>query len=422
MNFRVLVTFFLVHIPCLINICQAFPPKHRKEDDQAGVRQNKLVEALDPGQNFLQGKDGDGLNEDRRKVGYGSVKEEAQLPRPNKAVRKRPDLVKRPDHLEAVPLERDGHLNKKFRQEVFLGDSLNANNAQGVWPPGELGGVQNEGDPHVASNKKKPEVKEPEVVLVEIFNKADQNSDRKLSVREIEEWIYQTALRHLDEAVEETRDVFHEIDQDGDGLLTWEEYHYHFLTDNKLMAPDKARSHKEEEHADLDPDKQDRMEVELEMWREANDDGQEGLTSQEFLGFRHPEHSLRQLKSMVRDIIRTLDKNGDGQLSEAEFAAPPRGEVEKQWEKEEKEYLDERKKEFREEIDLNKDGVATEEELLKYSNPRNPQHAKHEAEELVFLADGDKDGKLNLEEVLSHKAIFFDSSVMNPARNLHDEM
>ncbi len=96
--------------------------------------------------------------------------------------------------------------------------------------------------------------------------------------------------------------------------------------------------------------------------------------------------------------------------------------MDRQWAKEEEKFIDERRKEFENEIDLDGDGIAREEELLKYSNPRNPQHARHEAKELLELADTDNDNKLSLAEVLAHKAIFFGSSLLNPSRNLHDEM
>lgn len=35
------------------------------------------------------------------------------------------DFIKPPDHLKAVKMERDGHLNKDFRQELLLGNILN---------------------------------------------------------------------------------------------------------------------------------------------------------------------------------------------------------------------------------------------------------------------------------------------------------
>lgn len=89
---------------------------------------------------------------------------------------------------------------------------------------------------------------------------------------ELEQWILETTLRHLDEAIDETKRVMQIVDQNGDGKytkkpsqfiilnylrfsghVTWDEYHYHFLVDNKLMDPKKAREH-DENHAELSPE------------------------------------------------------------------------------------------------------------------------------------------------------------------------
>ncbi len=90
--------------------------------------------------------------------------------------------------------------------------------------------------------------------------------------------------------------------------MTWDEYHYHFLTDKNLMSPVMAKRHKEVDHAQLEPDDQDVIQMDLEKWNEANTDGEPGLTPWEFLSFRHPEHSLKMLKTMVVDIIRALGR------------------------------------------------------------------------------------------------------------------
>lgn len=108
-------------------------------------------------------------------------------------------------------------------------------------------------------------------------------------------------------------------------------------------------------------------------------------------------------------------------MSEDEFAAQPAGHVEKEWEAYERQYVDERRKEFRDSIDADGDGFATLKEMLAYSNPRNEMHARKEVEELMELADNDKDGQLSKEEFLAHKALFLGSGVMDPGRGMHDE-
>lgn len=116
-----------------------------------------------------------------------------------------------------------------------------------------------------------------------------------------------------------------------------------------------------------------------------------------------------------------VDKDNDNRLSEDEFVATPIGTVDKQWEKYEQDYLEERRREFKSIIDLDKDGFANFKELVQYTNPRNPQHAKVEVKELMEVADENGDHELSLNEVMAHKAIFLGSSMINAEKNMHDE-
>jgi len=265
---------------------------------------------------------------------------------------------------------------------------------------------------------------EKEILLIETFHKADKNSDNHLTSAELEQWIQETTLRHLDEAIDETKRVMQLVDQNGDGHVTWDEYHYHFLVDNQLMDPIKAQKHDENEgHAELSPEDQEKIETEIEEWHEVDQDPKDGQLSQhEFLAFRHPEHIEVMLNEMVKDIMRSLDTDNDGRLSEDEFVAVPKGElVDKKWEESEKEYLQQRRKEFKELIDLDGDHFVNFKELVLYTNPRNSQHAKREVRDLMELADTNRDGRLSLDEVLQQKAAFFGSGLINAGRNMHDE-
>lgn len=81
-----------------------------------------------------------------------------QLDRPIVLPKKQPELVRRPDHLDAVPLERDGHLNKQFRQEILFGETKKDD---GKKPEGEAGGKK----------KDAMTAEEKEMILIETFHK-----------------------------------------------------------------------------------------------------------------------------------------------------------------------------------------------------------------------------------------------------------
>lgn len=97
---------------------------------------------------------------DAPKVDPNEKTEKPQVDRPIILPKKQPELVRRPDHLDAVPLERDGHLNKQFRQEIIFGESKdNKNDAKSE---------------HAAEGKKSHEKmtgEQKEMLLVETFHK-----------------------------------------------------------------------------------------------------------------------------------------------------------------------------------------------------------------------------------------------------------
>lgn len=79
-----------------------------------------------------------------------------QVDKPQLIPRKQPDLVRRPDHLDAVPIERDGGLNKNYRQEILFGDRKN------------LIAEDKNGEEKKTSKEKS---REPEKLLKEVFTR-----------------------------------------------------------------------------------------------------------------------------------------------------------------------------------------------------------------------------------------------------------
>lgn len=80
-----------------------------------------------------------------------------------------------------------------------------------------------------------------------------------------------------------------------------------------------------------------------------------------------------------------------------------------------------RRAEFRKNIDLNGDGKADRRELLHYIAPQSPRHSEHEAEALLALADSDQDNMLSLDEILNHPDLFLKSKMVDTGRSFHDE-
>ncbi|XP_064611921.1 45 kDa calcium-binding protein-like [Liolophura sinensis] len=303
------------------------------------------------------------------------------------------EKLKPPDHLGGVKMEQDGHFNKDYQKEVFLGNHQN--------------GVE----------------QEVESKLQDIFMNADENKDDFLSPDEVERWIGQKIQEHLDEALSENNRIFKLLDPDHDGFITWNEYFKQFLV---VHGHDSDRA--EKHLADYDTieleqsDKDELMRYKF-RWSDADKAPVDNrLSANEFLAFRHPEHSAFMLNSMASDIMRAIDKDKSGNLTVFEFIALPDAEVLEPKDREmDRHWQMEREREFHAVIDANKDGIVSLEELKDYVNPRHPNHAKVEAINLIKMVDNDGDNRLSLAEVMENKELLLGSKMVDTGRSFHDE-
>lgn len=300
--------------------------------------------------------------------------------------------LKVPDHLEGVKIERDGHLNKKFRWEVILGrrDALEV-------------------------LKKK----NPEKLLTRIFYRVDADNDGQLTMQELSKWISSKVNEHLDRAIKSNFYIFMELDKDHNGVVSWSEYHSRFLLERGL--DEKYVKNHSEKHKDLSRPVREEILLDQASFYEAAHTDVEGLNIDEFLSFRHPEHSHATLLNMVQDIFDKLDINGDDILTLQEFVSVSQDETSPNLKVPQAIWETERMQEFQNVIDLDKNGKVTRRELVMYTDPRNPAHAVSEAKSLVKSADTDGNGKLSLGEVLSHIDLFIGSKMVDIAKKFHDE-
>lgn len=137
------------------------------------------------------------------------------------------------------------------------------------------------------------------------------------------------------------------------------------------------------------------------LWNEAARTDSFSLTLDEFLSFRHPESSAVNLLSLVDDLLRQFDEDGDDHLTIDEFSEVSADDLDDKWRK----YVitktvKQREEEFKRLLDTNKDGKADRSELLTYVDPRHPRHALQEAATLIEAADQNGDGALSLNEVI----------------------
>ncbi|XP_070561049.1 45 kDa calcium-binding protein-like [Ptychodera flava] len=301
-----------------------------------------------------------------------------------------------PDHIEGVKLERDGHLNKEFNKEVFLGNEHK-----------DFDDISRD-----EGNQR----------LKDIFAQADTNANNQLSLLELTEWISQKTREHYEEAKEESEKIFPRFDPNKDGKITWNEYRIHFLKERGYDDPVIAKAAEGDENIELHEDDDYDLYRDQDRWQQADEDEDNCLTPPEFLAFKHPEHCRGMLRLLVSEILHDLDQDGDSVLSLIEFVSLPighEGELERM--AKEDEWVRERKEVFEKTIDSDKDGRVTVEELEAYMDPKSLHNAESEARHLLGVADLNEDGQLSLKEVLVNYDFFVGSKMFNYAKSVHDE-
>ncbi|XP_057685868.1 45 kDa calcium-binding protein [Corythoichthys intestinalis] len=322
----------------------------------------------------------------------------APAPKDKPVSNKEENEILPPGHLNGVKMEMDGHLNKDFHQEVFLGKDME----------------EFEEDSEPRRNRKK---------LIDIFSKVDFNKDHSVSAKEMQRWIMEKTEEHFQEAMRENKNSFHAVDPDGDGHVTWDEYKIKFLASKGFDEKELAEKIKKNEDLKLDDETQEVLESLKDRWFQAdNPPADQLLNEQEFLSFLHPEHSRGMLKYMVKEIMRDLDQDGDQKLTLSEFISLPMGTVMNQEGQDiDDDWVRERRKEFVDVLDANHDGIVTMEELEEYMDPMNEHNALNEAKQMIAVADENQNHSLELEEILKYSEYFTGSKLMDYAKNVHEE-
>ncbi|CAD6189820.1 unnamed protein product [Caenorhabditis auriculariae] len=228
-----------------------------------------------------------------------------------------------------------------------------------------------------------------------LAKKMDNDKDGFIEQEELVSWV-KSSMTSLDE--EETKERMREIDVDGDGFITWNEYLEDSFPDSdisKLDAEDRKLLNEDELYfkaADLDRD--DRLNV-LEL-----------------AAFLNPENYPHMHSTLVDVTLLEKDRNGDAAIDVHEFLGEIDDQPQSEWHAVEK-------NRFMTEYDHNKDGLLTGDEIRKWLIPDVDAVAAQEAQHLLNGADKNNDGKLSIDEIVDAHALFVGSEATNYGEDLH---
>nr|XP_013811501.1 PREDICTED: 45 kDa calcium-binding protein [Apteryx mantelli mantelli] len=272
-----------------------------------------------------------------------------------------------PDHLNGVKMEMDGHLNKEFHQEVFLGKEME----------------EFEEDSEPRKNRKK---------LMVIFSKVDVNNDKKISAKEMQRWIMEKTDEHFQEAVEENKMHFRAVDPDGDGHVSWDEYKVKFLASKGFNEKEIVEKIRNNEELKIDEEK---MLAAVSgskniscLW--VGDSFEFSVFVMEYMDPMNEYNALNEAKQM----IAVADENQNHHLELEEI--------------------------------LKYSEYFTGSKLMDYArneymDPMNEYNALNEAKQMIAVADENQNHHLELEEILKYSEYFTGSKLMDYARNVHEE-
>ncbi|MCL4110292.1 UNVERIFIED_CONTAM: hypothetical protein GTU68_006569 [Idotea baltica] len=236
-----------------------------------------------------------------------------------------------------------------------------------------------------------------------LLKKMDRNKDISIDQKELHSWILRS-FRMLSE--EESEERMEEVDEDEDGVVTWEEYisETYGIKDPEDI-PLLEGTEREDEQKLLQEDRQ--------LFNAADENLDGRLNAKEFLAFSHPEEDPKMLPVILQQTLDDKDGDKDGIISFQEFIGDKGKDHDKEW------LLSEKDK-FDHEYDKDGDGVLTRNEILGWVVPSNEDIASDEVDHLFASSDDDGDGLLSFAEILTHHEIFVGSEATDYGDHLQN--
>ncbi|XP_033646247.1 calumenin-A-like isoform X2 [Asterias rubens] len=241
-----------------------------------------------------------------------------------------------------------------------------------------------------------------------IVDKIDTDNDGFVTEEELKTWIEHQQKQYSAENAEQSWKSSGFKSQ-----VEWDEY----LQSAFGKVEEELNQMPESEHMDFTK----MIRRDKARWNAADENNDNLLSRDEFTAFLHPENFERMRDIVIQETLEDVDKNGDGQISLAEYIGDMykennEGADEPEWVKTEREQFSQ----FR---DKNKDGFMDLQEVGEWILPTDYDHMEAEAKHLIYESDKNKDKKLTKAEIVDKYDLFVGSQATNYGESLqrHDE-
>ncbi|OQR79397.1 calumenin-like [Tropilaelaps mercedesae] len=318
------------------------------------------------------------------------------------------EYIMSPSHLELVPALSLLTVSCLLLNSacVALPKHFSATGSRAPPPNSDLGNVPDSGE---AKELRTLSPEENRNRLAAIFDKIDKDTDGLLTQDELSEWIHRVARKNIEAG---TRRKWRQHNPYGSSRLSWQDY-------RKSMYGLPIHWD-EDKHPQQGPDGQkvnQMMRADRRRWLAADQDGDEMLNIEEFEAFLYPEEKEHMAEVVAIETLETVDKNGDGTVDLNEYIEdifPDLGDGPLP------DYARDEVELFRSRRDTNKDGRLDLREMIAYTHRSEDDHPEAEALHLVHSADKDADGRLSKQEVLENYDIFVGGQVTDYGEALLD--
>jgi len=236
-----------------------------------------------------------------------------------------------------------------------------------------------------------------------LASKMDRNSDGYVDKSELHQWIVRS-FRMLSR--EDSDERLKEEDQNEDGFIDWSEH-----KESEFEGIDEDNSAGKMDSETLD-DLQMLFEDKV-LFEAADFNGDSKLDGDEYFAFTHPEDNIVRMRgALLANTKHQKDENKDGKIDFQEFIGQRGKDHDKEWLQDEKERFDN-------DLDTNKDGSLDDTEIIHWIVPSEENVADDEVTHLFASADDDHDEKLAIEEIVKHHEVFVGSEATDYGDHLH---
>jgi len=256
-----------------------------------------------------------------------------------------------------------------------------------------------------ATNFEKLYPEETKKRLGKIVNRIDVDQNGLVSAEELTNWIDYIHKNHIKKDVQRE---WISRNPDKTEKISWSRYKqnvYGFLNDKSSNIPKTSL--------------QDMIDRDKRRWdmADANSDG--SLDIEEFKAFLHPEADERMSEVVLTEIIEDMDLDNDGHINLDEYIRDILDEEDLEPGLKEREITN-----FKDNLDLNKDGVMDRQEVKDWILPVQYDFARGEADYLITVSDKNEDKQLALHEILDNYKVFIGSQATDYGKGItrHEEL